>query len=93
MGYATTRDLCEEKRVFKSVRVKNADTQIPCDQSETVLIGPGSAIIKEAEERAEEIVKRAETDVTKKIEKARTEGFEQGKLESKNKYEGLLKSM
>jgi len=93
MGYATARDLCEEKRVFKSVRVKGADCSVPRDDTETVIIGPGSAIIKEAETKAEEILKRTNSEIARITEKARSDGFECGKLDAKNKYENLLKSM
>ena len=93
MGYATTRDLCEEKKVFKSVKVKGADSKVPCDQSETIAIGPGAAIIKEAESKAEGILNRANSESAKIIEKARADGFDLGRIEAKNKYESLLKSM
>jgi flagellar assembly protein FliH len=93
MGYATTRDLCEEKRVFKSVKVNNSDSSVPCDKKEIVTIGPGAAIIKDAEIKSEEILKRATDESTKVTEKARADGFGQGKNDAKNKYDSLLKSM
>jgi len=93
MEYVKSKELSKARRVLKSVVMKSAECSVPSADSETLAKQSGNIIIQRAITQAEEIKKKAVDETSAVHEKARKDGFAQGQVEAKKRYEILLKAM
>ena len=90
MTYTASKELLQEKKVYKSALVKRSDFEIPNADADTIAGSKGVAIINKARDDAELIVKKANDASTEIHKKSKSAGFAKGQLEARQRYDGIL---
>ena len=93
MAYISSKELMQDKRVFKSAPVNNTGFKIPNADAETVAGTKADAILKQAKNDAELILKKANESSSQIHQKAKKDGFAKGKLEARKRYDVVLEEI
>jgi len=90
MAHISSKEMEQRKRIFKSAPVNKTGFEVPNADAETMAGTKASAIIKQAENSAELIVKKANDNSSQIHQKAKKDGFAKGQVEARQRYDNLL---
>lgn len=90
MANISSKEMEQKKRIFKSAPVNKSGFEVPNADAETMAGMKASTIIKQAENDAELIVKKANDNSNQIHQKAKKDGFAKGQVEARQRYDNLL---